>query len=134
VALDVAGGLEAGEDEGILEASNDVFNNLGLLGVGRAAADGGVEDLDEVEDVFVDLGAGRTAEIEEVEQLDVEGDALPSDHDVVVVDVAVIFASGVDGGDAAGERVENMQRLEGGEAAVGLLGEEFAQFFAFDQF
>src|SRR5436190_17597203 len=132
--LDVARGLEAGEDQAVLEASDDVFDDLGLLGVGGAAADDRVEDLDQVEDVLVDLGAGGAAKVEEVEELDLEADALAADHDVVVVDVAVVLAAGVDGADAAGEGVEDVERLEGGEAAVGLAGEELAELFAFDQF
>jgi hypothetical protein len=37
-----------------------------------AAADDGVEDLDQVQHVLVDLAAGRLAQVEEVEQLDLE--------------------------------------------------------------
>lgn len=66
VALDVAGGVEALEDEGVFEAADDVFDDFGLFGVGVSAADDGVEDHDEVEDVFVDFEFGGAAEVEEV--------------------------------------------------------------------
>ena len=113
MGLNVAGALEALEDERILQAADDVFDDFGLLGVALAAADDCVEDFDEVEHVLVDLAPGGAAEVEEVEQLHFKADALAADHDVIVVDVAVIFAAGVDGGDAFGQHVEHVQRLEG---------------------
>ena len=105
MALDIASRLKARQDQGIFLSSDDVFYDFGLFGIRVAAAYCGVEDLNEVQDVFVDLGFGGSSEVKKIEQFDVEGDALSSDHDVVVVDVAVIFASGVDGGDASGEGV-----------------------------
>lgn len=46
----------------------------------------------------------------------------------------MVFAAGVDGGDAAGEGVEDVEGFEGGEFAVGLGFEEVAEFGAFDEF
>lgn len=134
MALDIAGALEAVEDEGVFEAADDVFDNFGLAGVMFAAADNGVKDFDEVEDVFLDFGPGGAAEVEEIEEFDFKADALAADHDVVVVDVAVIFAAGVDGGDPFGQDVEHMKGFEGAEALVGLGGHEIGEFLAFDEF
>jgi len=131
--LDIFGGLETFENEGIFLAADDVFDDFRLGGVVLVAAGDGEEDLDEVQDIFVDFVAGGAAEVEEVEQLHFEGNALAADHDVVVVDVAVVFAAGVDGGDAFGKDVEDVEGFEGGEAVAGLGFEEFAELLAFDE-
>src|SRR5260221_2662603 len=90
--VNVAGGLKTREDERILQPPNDVFHHLGLLRVSVASSDDRVKNLDQVEHVLVNLGAGGPPQIEEVEQLDVERDPLPADHDVVVMNVSVIIA------------------------------------------
>src|SRR5579871_3530360 len=102
MGLDVAGALETGEDERVFSTADDVFYDPGLLRVEGSATDEGMEDLDQVQDVFVDLAFGGLSEVEEVEKLDLEADSLAADHDVVVVDVAVVFAAGVNGSDAFG--------------------------------
>src|SRR5437660_784234 len=83
VPLDVARALEAVEDQRILQAADQVLDDLRLHLVLRPPADERVEDLDQVQHVLMDLVAGGAAEVEEVEQLDLEGDALAADHDVV---------------------------------------------------
>src|SRR2546430_1114153 len=87
--LDVAGALEAFEDQRVLLAADDVLHDLRLPRVGGAATHDAVKDLDQVQNVLVDLGAAGFAQVEEIEQLDVEVDAGAADHNVVVVDVAV---------------------------------------------
>src|SRR4051812_14137421 len=109
--LDVTRALEPFQDQRVLLAADDVLHHLRLLAVVLSPADDRVEDLDQVEDVLANLVAAGAAEVEEVEELDLEGDALAADHDVVVVDVAVVFAAGVDGGDALGQAVEDVQGL-----------------------
>ncbi len=134
MSLDVAGALEAGEDERVLESPDDVLHDLGLPRIPLASADDGVEDLDQVQDVLVDLASTRSAQVEEVEELELEGDSLPADHDVVVVDVSVVLAARMDGGDAACNRIEHVKRFEGGEGSMPLLDEKLAELLSFDQF
>ena len=113
MSLDVPRALESLEDQRVLLPPDDVLHDLRLFAVVLSPADDGVEDLDQVEDVLADLVAAGAAEVEEVEELDLEGDALPADQDVVVVDVAVVFAAGVDGGDALCEVVKYVKGLKG---------------------
>ena len=87
------------------------------------------EDFDQVEDILFDFRSARLAEVEEIEELDIKPDSLAADHDVVVVDVAVIFAAGVDRGDALGKHVQHVQRFERAEAMAGLLPQELAKLF-----
>ena len=134
MVLNIAGGVKALEDEGVFEAADDVFDDGGLSFVVGPAADEGVEDHDEVEDVSLDLGACGFAQVKEVDDADVKADAGASDEDVVVVDVAVVFAACVDGGDAAGQGVEDVEGLEWAESATGLGGEEVAELLSVDEF
>ena len=86
-----------------------------------SSADDAVEHLDNIQHIFADLALGRGAQIEKIQQFHFKADPLPADHDVVFVDVAVVFAAGVDGGDAFGQVVKHVQGFEGAEALVGLL-------------
>ncbi len=49
----------------------------------------------------MDFGFGGAAEIKKVEEFDFKCDSLAPNHDVVVVDVAVVFAAGVNRSDTA---------------------------------
>lgn len=131
--MEVAGGLEALEDEGILLAADDFAHDAGLGFVVLSAADEGIKDLDEVQHVFVDFAFGGFAEVEKVQQFDFKADSLAADHNVVVVDIAVVFAARVNGGDALGQAVEDMEGLECGQPVLMLALEKFAELFAFHQ-
>src|SRR4051794_32116783 len=76
VPLDVAGALEPLEDQRILQPADDVLHDLRLLPVPLAAADDRVENFDQVQHVLVNLAARRAAEVEEVDELHLEADAL----------------------------------------------------------
>jgi hypothetical protein len=58
MALNVPGALEAGQDESVLQAADDVLDGLGLAAVLVPAADEGMEDLDEIEHVLADFSPG----------------------------------------------------------------------------
>ena len=74
-------------------------------------------------------GAGP-APVEHVQQLDLEADAPPVDDDVLVVQVAVVLAHVVDGLDAGGQPVQQVQPLEPAHAPAGLALEELGQQLA----
>ena len=134
VPLDVAGRLETGKDEGVLQAADDVLDHPGLIRVMLPAADERVENHDEVEHVLSDLALGGLAEVEEVEEFDLEANTTPADHDVFVVDVAVVFAAGVDRRDALCQCVKDVEGFERREASLGLALEKLGEFFALYEF
>ena len=70
--LNIPRALESLQDQGIFSAADDILDNLGLPSVMLAAADDDLENFDQVQHVLVNLAFGRLAEIEEVQQLDLE--------------------------------------------------------------
>ena len=117
------------KDQRILLAADNVLDHFRLAGICRSSADQREKYFDQVQNVLVDLGSARLAEVEEIEQLDLEPDPLPADHDVVIVNVAMIFAARVNRGDSLGQHVQHVQRFEGAEAMPGLPMQEFAELF-----
>src|ERR1700722_66310 len=93
-----------------------------------------MQHLGEVQHVLADFVAARLAKVEKIQQLHVEADSMAADHDVVVVNVAMIFAARVDRSNALGQFVQNVKCLESAQSLAGLRGEEFAQLLSLDQF
>ena len=69
----------------------------------------------------------------EVQQFEVEPQAIAADHDVFGMQVAVVFLHLVDALDAEGERVQQMQSLERCQAPAGLALEETGEQLALDK-
>src|SRR5690242_16393885 len=134
MSLNLTRAVETLEDQAVLQPADDLLHDARLLVVAVPTADDRVEDLDQVQHVLVNLAARRSAEVEKVEQLDLEADTHAADHDVVVVDVAVILAAGVDRGDPLGQHVKYVQRFERAQPMLGLLAHELGELLALDEF
>ena len=134
VALQVSCGSELLENQGAFQSAADVLGFWREFGVVARAADGVVENPDQVADVVLDVFLLGRAPAEHINQLQVEAQAVALDDDVVGMQVAVVLAQMVDAADARGQRIEQVQRLERAEAPARLPVEELAEQLAFDVF
>lgn len=126
-------GGEAFFDQVAAEAEANGFDFGGLFGVGFAAAEAFMKNGDGVGDVLALFVSGGATPIVKVDQRHVVADAAWLDEDVLAVDVAVVFAHGVDGFESAHEVVEYVQRLVGGEAIATVMFEKIFERFTFDK-
>lgn len=102
-----AGGGVALEDEGALEAADDLLEFGPELCVVALAAEHFVEEVDAVDDVFAHVRGCWSAQVVEVDEFDLEVNADSFDEDVAGVEVAVVVAAAVDLLDARDELVED---------------------------
>ena len=103
-----------------------------MSGVVLLPAQGFVEHPHHFHHVVADILLLRRVPVKQVQQLELEAEAVALHDDVVAVQVSVVLAGAVNAFESLGERVEKVQASERRQPLARLPGDELRQHFAFD--
>lgn len=125
---------ELADDQRSLQSAAYTLDFLWKFAVMPCAAQDIIEDSDEIADIVADVFCIGRAPIVHVDEFYSERESLTLDDDVVIVEVAVIFACAVYLLDARGEGMQQVESLEWCEALTRLARHEIAEQFSLDKF